>query len=241
MATTQPETGMNRTGIGTSPRLSSAMVEATKRFEPNPPGDEHYIAEVRSEMSREVEPIGTIPPPPSVERGGKAGAAKRTEDYPSQLVDKLGERLVFERSGVRVYEALISKLEGFGEFEGGPDRGDLLHILQEEYEHFRVLEAALRHLGADPTVLTPSANLTTTMSSGIVASVLDPRTTLAQCLEAALVLELADNECWEALIQMARDAGQKKLIESFELAIEQERDHLLNVREWVAAAQHRSE
>jgi hypothetical protein len=241
MATTQPETGVNRTGIGTSPKLSKAMIEATKRFEPNPPGDEHYIAEVRSEMSREVEPIGTIPPPPTVERAGKAGARKRAKDYPSQFVDKLGERLVFERSGVRVYEALISKLEGFGEFEGGPERGDLVHILKEEYEHFRALEAALRHLGADPTVLTPSANLTATMSSGIVASVLDPRTTFIQCLDAALVLELADNESWETLVQMARDAGHEKLIEAFELAIEQEREHLLNVREWVAAAQHRSD
>src|SRR5690606_13279747 len=155
------------------------------------------------------------------------------------FIDKLGERLVFERSGVRVYEALLSKLDAYGEFDGGPERADLVHILSEEYEHYRALEEALEDLGADPTALTPSANLTATMASGIVAVILDARTTLAQSLEALLLLELADNDCWESLVELARGAGQDRLVETFERALQAERDHLLNVREWIAAAQGR--
>lgn len=215
------------------------MVDATRRFEPNPGGDEHFIAAVRSELSRTMAPMGSVPPPPTMKGLAKAAAQKLRAVEPAQLVDKLGERLAFERAGVRVYEALLSKLDaGQAEFEGGPERADLVHILKEEYEHFRALDAALRHLGADPTVLTPSANLSLTVASGIVAVVLDPRTSFVQCLDAALVLELADNESWELLTQLTREAGQRKLVESFELAAAQEREHLLNLREWVASAQH---
>ena len=35
-------------------------------------------------------------------------------------MDKIGERLAFERTGTRLYEALVSKHEAFGSFPGGP-------------------------------------------------------------------------------------------------------------------------
>jgi hypothetical protein len=41
------------------------------------------------------------------------------------LVDKLGERLAFERSGTRLYETLLSKFDSYGPFEGGPERAEL--------------------------------------------------------------------------------------------------------------------
>lgn len=243
MATIRPEIGPNRTGIAsdaTSKKLSEEMVEATQEFPPNPDGDERYIAEVRAEVAREVDGVGSVPPPPTLKGIAKAAAQKLRAESPALFIDKLGERLVFERSGVRVYEALLSKLDAYGEFDGGPERADLVHILSEEYEHYRALEEALEDLGADPTALTPSANLTATMASGIVAVILDARTTLAQSLEALLLLELADNDCWESLVELARGAGQDRLVETFERALQAERDHLLNVREWIAAAQGRA-
>jgi rubrerythrin len=239
MATTRPETGINRTGVGMSPRLTEEMVIATEEFEANPLGDESFIANVRSEIARQVDPMGSVPPPPTLKGVAKSVAQKLKAANPEMLIDKLGERLAFERSGVRLYEALLSKLDVAGGFEGGPDRDALLHILQEEFEHFRALEDALEHLGADPTVVTPSANLHLTMTSGIAKAILDPRTSFAQCLEAALVLELADNESWDALREMANEAGDKKLLTLCEEAVSQERDHLIKVRTWVANAQDR--
>lgn len=240
MATTHTEMGFNRTGIGTSPKLSKEMLSATQEFPPNLSGDEREIAYVREDYAREVEPIGSVPPPPTLKGMAKAAAQALKAARPAQFIDKLGERLGFERTGVRVYEGLISKFDLSGGFDGGPTRAELEKILRDEYEHFKLLEGALKKLGADPTVLTPSANFHATLTSGAVPLVVDPRTTFAQCLEAALVLELADNDCWEALAQLADQGGQSDLVQDFEQAIHEERDHLLKVRNWLAVAQDRS-
>jgi rubrerythrin len=192
MATAQTETGQNRTGIATSPKLSKEMI---------------------------------------------AGAEEGLR--PSQFVDKLGERLAFERTGVRLYEALISKLDAFGSFAGGPTREMLVDIMDEEYEHFALLSDAITKLGGDPTVVTPSANLHATMTAGVMAVVVDPRTTFAQCLEAALIAELADNAGWEALTELASQNGDDDLAALFEAAASEEAVHLENVRSWLAMTQRR--
>lgn len=240
MATTHADMGINRTGIGTSPRLSGDMLEATREFHPSLGGDERQIAYVREDYAREVDPMGSVPPPPSLKGMAKAALQGLKAARPAQFIDKLGERLCFERSGVRIYEALLSKYDFTGGFSGGPKRTELEQILLDEYEHFRTLEQAIKDLGGDPTVLTPSANFHATMSNGIVAAVVDPRTSFAQCLEAALVIELADNDCWDALVQLADQASQTDLVTKFEKAIRDERDHLMKVRSWLAQAQDRA-
>jgi rubrerythrin len=67
----------------------------------------------------------------------------------------------------------------------------------------------------------------------------DPRTNLLQSLEAILVAELADNECWTALETLARQAGHEDLANGCRRAVEHEREHLRDVRRWVAAGQGR--
>ena len=152
-------------------------------------------------------------------------------------MDKLGERLAFERTGVRLYAALISKLDALGGFKGGPARPDLEGIMQEEYEHFMLLSGAIARLGGDPTVVTPSADLHATMTSGVMAVMVDARTTLVQCLEAALITELADNAAWEVLATLASQNGEADLAQLFEAAQQEEAEHLQSVKSWLAAAQ----
>jgi rubrerythrin len=158
---------------------------------------------------------------------------------PTQFVDKLGERLAFERTGVRLYGALISKFDTFGSFEGGPTREALVEIMNQEYQHFMLLTEAVAQVGGDPTVVTPSADLHATMTNGVMAVMVDPRTSLAQCLEAALLAELADNAAWEALAELAMQNGEDDLAARFEAARSQEAVHLENVKSWIAAAQKR--
>lgn len=158
---------------------------------------------------------------------------------PTQFIDKLGERLGFERTGVRLYEALISKYHTYGGFRGGPSLAQLEENMLEEHSHFSLLNEVLTRLGADPTVMTPSADLHATMTKGILEVMVEPRTSFVQCLEALLVVELADNECWESLIEMARQAGEESVVEAFEAALAEEADHLEDVRAWLAAAQSR--
>jgi hypothetical protein len=61
----------------------------------------------------------------------KTGMTAMKGESPTQLIDRLGARLAFERSGVRLYEALLSKLDASGIFDGGPSREDIERIVQD--------------------------------------------------------------------------------------------------------------
>jgi rubrerythrin len=217
------------------------MLEGTAEFPPTTSGDETIIGRVREEYAKQADRLGSVPPPMTL--AGAATAAVRGVRglRPTQFVDKLGERLAFERTGVRIYEALISKFDAFGGFEGGPSRADLETIMDQEYSHFRLLTDAVAKVGGDPTVVTPSADLHATMTRGVLDVMVDPRTTFAQCLEAALLAELADNDCWEALGNLARQSGEDELATLFDAALQEEFVHLESVRRWIAAAENRIE
>jgi len=238
--TTHAELGMNRTGIATSPRLSAEMVKGMEEFSPAIQEDAGNAAVVRKNYAKEADPLGHVPPPLSVKGMAKSAMTALKGEPPSLLIDKLGERLGFERSGVRLYEGILSKFDAFGGFAGGPTRAEILEILSEEFGHFALLQEAATTLGADPTVLTPSADLHATMSRGILEVVADARTSLPQCLEAALLAELADNDCWRALVELAEQAGNEELANRFTDALLEEDKHLTLVRTWVAAAQGRN-
>lgn len=239
MATTQTEMGQNRTGIATSPNLTKEMIAGAKEFPPSPNGEESIIARVREEYARDAEPLGSVPPPMTLTGAAKTALRGAKGLRPNQFIDKLGERLAFERTGVRLYEALISKLDAFGSFDGGPTREMLVDIMNAEYQHFTLLSDAVTKLGGDPTVVTPSADLHATMTAGVMAVIVDPRTTFAQCLEAALLAELADNAAWEALTDLASQNGDDDLASLFEAATSEEGVHLENVKSWIAMAQKR--
>jgi ferritin-like protein len=215
------------------------MVTATSEFPPSSPGSALAIAEVRISYAEEGGSLGETPPPASLLDKAKSTLTAATGGQPVLLMDKLGERLAFERAGARLYETLVSKHAAYGSFAGGPGADDLMHILTEEYEHADMLMRAIKELGGDPTAMTPSANLVANISAGLPQVLSDPRTNLMQSLEAIVVAELADNECWTALEELARQAGHDTLADQCLRAIEHEREHLLNVRGWIAAGQGR--
>jgi rubrerythrin len=159
----------------------------------------------------------------------------RSDDL-ALLTDKLGERLAFERAGARLYEALLSKLDSYGPFEGGPERADLEEIRSEEHEHFLMVREAITDLGGDPAAPTPSANLIALTCRGVQAAIHDPRVDLQQSLEAILVAELADNAGWEMLISIAENAGKLQLAESFKNALQSEAEHVEKVQNWIKSA-----
>jgi rubrerythrin len=238
---TYADIGLNRTGIATSPALAKEMIAGVGEFLPDGGGDETIISLVREEYARSADPLGTVPPPTTLQDAAVTAVRGIRGLRPTQFIDKLAERLAFERTGVRLYEGLISKFDAFGGFPGGPTREELVEIMREEHEHFRLLTEAVTQVGGDPTVVTPSADLHATMTRGVLDVMVDPRTTFAQCLEAALLAELVDNECWQALAELASQNGEKELAARFELAREEEEEHLENVRTWIAAAQNRPE
>ncbi len=228
----------NRTGIASAKKLAKEMVEATEEFLPSSPGSDKAIAEVRLGYADDVEPVGSVPMPSA--KGMAKGAVQVLKgENPALLIDKLGERLAFERTGVRLYQALLSKWDATEKRDGLPERAEVEHILQEELAHFQMLQAAIVKLGGDPTAVTPCANLHATLTKGVPAVAVDPRTTFSECLEAALLAELADNEAWETLVELVTAAGESELAEQFESATDEELEHLEKVRAWIARGQGR--
>ena len=149
------------------------------------------------------------------------------------LSDKLAGRLAFERTGTRLYDALIGKFM--------TRKNATTTLLVDQLQQFRAEEAAhlglcwdaLLQLGADPTAVTPMADTNAVASIGLMQVIADPRMTIAQSLHAIHVAELADNDGWRLLIKLARELGQDDMAGRFQTALEEEDRHLASLRAWM--------
>ena len=223
----------NRTGIMTNPELSIELIEGAKQTVPSSQGDSTELASVRSEYIEEGVPIGSSPVMVEVSENGES--VGQFEGL-TVLLDKLGERLAFERQGTRLYEAFLQKCESLTLEDGsGPSVEELRHICEEELEHFHLLQNAITALGGDATVQTPSADVAGVLSHGVMQVVSDPRTTIPQTLQAMLTAELVDNDGWQMLQDLAAELGQDDLEEQCGKAYEEEQEHLEKVREWLTS------
>ncbi|MGH7766323.1 MAG: ferritin-like domain-containing protein [Candidatus Binatia bacterium] len=227
---------MNRTGIMTNLELSAEMIQGAKATVPSSKGDaQQMIASNRAEYLEKALPIGSKPVVPNGHGEKVEGNGAEAEGL-ALFLDKLGERLAFERQGTRLYETVLQKCQLLGNGSGeGPSLDDLRHIHEEELEHFRLLQKTITEMGGDATVQTPSADVTGVLSLGILQIVTDPRTTVAQTLQAMLNAELADNDGWQMLSDIASTLGRTDLEEQFDKALEHEQEHLENVRAWLAS------
>jgi rubrerythrin len=226
------DTGMNRTGIATSPIEAPKTIQGAEEGK-GPALDGAAAALIRSTYAREAERVGTVPPPASLKGAAKTVLKALQGEKASVFLDKLGERLAFERTGARLYELALVKAEAYPSWPGGPSREELLEIQRDELSHFGLLQSCIEKLGADPTAMTPSADIAANLSKGIPQVLADPRTDLRQCLEGLLVAELADNACWESLIELAQEAGQEEMVTAFHAALRREEVHLSRVKEWL--------
>jgi hypothetical protein len=213
----------NKTGIAQDPELAHDMAQASVQAEPSSTDRSAFVA-THVAYVKDATPVATMPPP-----GSEAGSV------PPLLIDKLAERLAFERSGVRLYDALLLKLGAGQAFDGGPSAADLQHIRDEEYEHFQTVHDAIESIGGDPTAVTPSANLVGVESLGLCSVVTDPRADLAASLHAMLIAELTDDAGWEQLVAVCRSAGYEELAARLEPCRAQEAEHLASVRGWLDA------
>jgi rubrerythrin len=232
----ETQIGLNRTGIQMSPFDASELQKAVDSTAPEPPGDESALAALRKSYITNADPIGSVPIPGTLKGAITTITAKLTGDRPEVLLDKLGERLAFERTGTRLYDALIVKFEAVQGGTPSMTRDDLLKIRNDELRHFSILADAIQSLGGDPTAQTPCADVAGVESIGLVQVVTDPRTTLAQSLHAILVAEMTDNNGWDHLITLARDNGQNAMITDFDAARSEERRHLQLVERWMEEA-----
>jgi rubrerythrin len=227
--------GKNRTGAGTSPIDSKDVAESATEGAPFADGDGAEIAGMRADYVRIAEPIGSVPPPTTLKGAVKTAGQAITGKNPTVLIDLLSERLAFERTGTRLYEAIIAKIEA-SEDRGDVDLAQVRRFHDEEHEHVALVTAAIERLGGDPTVQTPMADLDGVAAMGILQIITDPRTSVLQSLHALHIAELADNDGWVMLIDLAERMGHEEMARSFDRALADEREHLAHVRRWCARA-----
>jgi len=235
-STKPTDLGPNRTGIATSPDLTRAAEEGATDGCADPAPDGEELSNARAGYARGAPPVGTMPPPASMKGAAKAVVKAIKGQSAVAFLDLLGERLAFERTGTRLYDALLVKLEGADPRPSGPTREQLEEIREDETRHFGLLLEAIQSLGGDPTVVTPSADVVGVAGAGWVQALTDPRTTLTEALKVILAAELADNDGWETLVEVASGLEQEDLTSQFREAAAEEEAHLTRVRAWVTLA-----
>ncbi|HEX6707167.1 MAG TPA: ferritin-like domain-containing protein [Albitalea sp.] len=243
--------GRNLTGAALTPAAIQAMSDAADELTPTTDIDTSVMEEQKLLYNAEADAVGSVPSPASLKGAVKSGLAALKGRQPAILLDKMGERIAFERAGTRLYDALIIKYraalqaggdalpparpdaDGDGEALDEAPADTLARIRAEELSHFDLLCEAMTALGGDPTAQTPCADVGAVASSGLMQVLNDPRTTLAQCLNAMLTAELTDNAGWELLITLADDAGESGLTGRFLAALSEEQEHLVIVKNWL--------
>lgn len=236
--------GANKTGIDMSPIHAREMLDGIENIPLAQNGLDHDgVAEgmlpgektLKETCLEEAGPLGSVPLPATIKGVAKSLLKAATGHHPEVFINKLGERLAYERSGVRVYDALIAKCEctiTSGMAEQKIDIEKLKEFRAQEAQHFHMLTEAINSLGGDPTAQTPDADASGVGASGLMKVITDPRTTISQSLEAMLAIELADYAAWDLLIKLAEDMGLSSMAEKFRHALSQEDIHLIVVRQW---------
>jgi ferritin-like metal-binding protein YciE len=190
------------------------------------------LAETRRDYINEADALGSIPPPPTAKGMAMAGVGALKNTRVHVFLDKIAERLAYERGGTRLYDALLVKVLALG--EGTPVRVERVkQIRNQEAEHARLLEETITMMGADPTAQTPCADVVGMQAMGLVQVLTEPRTTLSQSLNATLAAELIDVASWDLLARLARSMGQDEMATRFEEALRHENEHLATIGGWV--------
>jgi len=157
--------------------------------------------------------------------------------HPTWLLDKVSERLAFQRRGVQLYNELLRKLDTVGSFKGGPNSSELHDILSDENRHLLMLTDTLNELRGTSAVSPNTADMGTSLSDSVLTMVTDPGTSFLQSLEAIVVTELADGEAWPLLADLARAAGEDIFAHQCDRARLNKERHLRKIRRWIRAGE----
>lgn len=212
------------------------MVRGAQAFSPSPASNGNEVNGVRAAYIAQGAGFGTMPPPASLKEAGVAALQMLKGNKSLVLMDKLANRLAFERTGSRLYEAIAARVMAGPTWEGGPTPEEVTAIYDDELRHFNLVKQCIERLGSDPTVMSPSADVAAVASLGLIQVVTDPRIPLRYALEAILVAELTDNDGWSLLIDVTESLGQKEMAAEFRQALAAEEEHLAKVRGWLRSA-----
>src|SRR5512140_2045577 len=148
----------------------------------------------------------------------------------SRVIDLLNERLAFERTGVKLYDTLLARLQVSTDPAVKVLVGQVQEHREEEHEHEEWLEEQIRALGGTAHALSEHAVLAQAEAEG-VERVMRRDDSISHDFHALLTAELADNAGWDLLVKLADEFGDSKAKKEFNKRLHEEEKHLLFVRE----------
>ena len=146
-----------------------------------------------------------------------------------KLIDLLTERLVFERSGVKLYDRLLDAVRASNDDNLMRTLGELQEYRDAEKAHEEWLEEQIRNLGGDAHGETNLSKLVTRESKGI-EEVMQSDPDITHMFHALLAAELVDNAGWDLLVQLADEVGDRHAKREFKKRLHEEEEHLLYIR-----------
>lgn len=155
---------------------------------------------------------------------------KLSQRNKQKLLDVLTERLNFERSGVKLYDSVIDKLQRANNSNLMPMMPQLKEHRNQEKEHDEWLERQIRELGGDASGETDLSRLIARESKGIEDAILDGDENIMHQFHALLTAELVDNAGWDLLVQLADQADDDDVRRAFKKRLHEEEEHLELVR-----------
>jgi hypothetical protein len=227
--------GSNRSGLKASPLDADELLDGLALQDVMPQPD-IGADDIRAAYASDDHTLGSMPPPTSLKGMFGAIADSLSGQRLHVLLDKLGERAAYERTGTRLYDAMLQKIADMPHLPGEMTVAAVRAIRDDEAAHFRLLGEAIEALGGDPTVQTPCANLAGVQGMGLVQAMNEPRITLSQALQTLLAAELIDVASWELLITLTEQLGHSEWTQRFADALAAENDHLARVRPWLVDA-----
>jgi hypothetical protein len=148
-----------------------------------------------------------------------------------KLIDVLAERLASERAGVRLYDAICTRVAS-----AEPAVQRMLPRLEqqraEEQAHADWLDAQLVALEAGSIATGNTRRVTRVRleTEGLQRIADDGAATVQELFHALLLFELADDGGWELLVQLAARGDDRAAHEAFAPRREAERAHVSFVR-----------
>src|SRR5215207_2502499 len=127
--------GGNLTGLQTAPEQAEEMIQGAMAAEPSMDGGPEVADAERAQYISEGYPVGSLPMLPVAE---EADADSESASM-ALFLDKLSERLAFERMGTRLYDGLINKCQTLDPGATNPSIEELQEIRDEEHQHFLML------------------------------------------------------------------------------------------------------
>jgi len=155
---------------------------------------------------------------------------KLAETNKAKVIDLLTERLHFERAAVKLYDAILAKMQRSNDPSMGRLFGPMQDFRDEEKTHEEWLTDQIRALGGDVDADTEMSKLVETESEGIGKVVLNGDPSVAHSFHALLTAELVDNAGWQLLIQLADEADDAEARKMFKKFLHEEEEHVIFVR-----------